>query len=298
MKNTLVKNILKVIGAFTIVLILGAILTRNDDTSSSDPEYNDENRSKLGVVARLLWDEKECIKGNWGACTNAGVIYSEGNGVKQDYAKALERYTKACDHDDDIGCYDLGIVYENGEGVKADYDKAVALYQQSCDLGSSSGCSAYGKHLIKIATTASEAAQGIQLIEQACEDKNGQSCAKLGFLYSEGDAFVTKDSIKAFAYFSKGCENGYSDGCFMQASAYEEGSGTARNVSKALTIYKDVCETVADGASCYNAGVILNGAYEEIPMNETEALKYFTIGCEKGNDEDACKEMNEIQNPS
>ncbi len=293
MQNKIVKNILKVIGAFTIVLILGAIAANIDHSSSSetDPEYNDANRSKLSAVARLLWDEKECIKGNWGACTNAGVIYSDGEGVKQDYAKALDRFTKACDHSDDAGCYDLGIVYENGEGVKADYDKAVALYKQSCDLGSAAGCGVYGKHLLKIATTSSEATEGIQLIEQACEDKNGQSCTKLGFLYSEGDTFVPKDSIQAFTYFSKGCENGYSDGCFMQASAYEEGSGTARNVSKALTIYQDVCETTADGASCYNAGLILSGFHDDSPVNETEALKYFTIGCEKGNDEDSCKEM-------
>jgi TPR repeat protein len=294
MKNTLVKNILKVIGAFAIVLIMGAILTRNDDTSSSDSEYNDENRSKLGAAARLIWDEKECFNNNWGACTNAGVTYSDGDGVKQDYAKALDRFTKACDHDDDAGCYDLGIVYENGEGVKADYNQAVALYKKSCDLGSASGCGVYGKHLIKIATTSSEAIQGIQLIEQACEDKNGQSCAKLGFLYSEGDAFVTKDSIKAFAYFSKGCENGYSDGCFMQASAYEAGSGITQNIPKALTIYKNICETTADGAACYNAGLILSGIHDDLAANETEALKYFTIGCEKGNDEDSCKEMQEL----
>lgn len=290
MQNKIVKNILKVIGAFTIVLILGAIAANIDHSSSSetDPEYNDANRSKLGAVARLLWDEKECIKGNWGACTNAGVIYSNGEGVKQDYAKALDRFTKACDHDDDAGCYDLGIVYENGEGVKADYDKAVALYKQSCDLGSVEGCGVYGKHLLKIATTSSEATQGIKLIEQACDDKNGKSCTYLGILYADGDTYIPQDPNRAFTFYSKGCENGDSTGCFLYASAYEEGTGVTHNISKALSIYKNTCETVADGASCYNAGVIL----KEIPMNETEALKYFTIGCEKGNDEDACKEMN------
>ena len=291
MENKIVKNTLKIVGAFAFVLILGAILTRNDNVSSSDTEYNDENRSKLSAKLRLLWDEKECFKNNWAACTNAGVAYSDGDGVEQNYPKALDRFTKACDHDDDVGCYDLAIVYENGEGVKADHEKAVALYKQSCDLGYTTGCGAYGKHLIKNATNTSEATHGMELILEACENKDGKSCTSLGFLHANGDTVVPKDPEKAFGFFSKGCENGYSDGCFMQASAYEEGSGIAQNLPKALSIYKHICESKADGASCYNAGLMLNGLYDDFPTNESEALKYFTIGCEKGADEDSCKEM-------
>jgi hypothetical protein len=51
-------------------------------------------------------------------CSNLGLSYEEGKGVKQDDFKALKFYQKACDLNDGSGCSLLGFMYEEGKGVK------------------------------------------------------------------------------------------------------------------------------------------------------------------------------------
>ena len=62
--------------------------------------------------------EKDCNGGNAGACVDLGLMYDNGEGVKQDYKKAVEFFQKACDGGDAAGCHNLGIRYHEGEGVK------------------------------------------------------------------------------------------------------------------------------------------------------------------------------------
>ena len=51
-------------------------------------------------------------------CSNLGLSYEKGKGVKQDDFKALKFYQKACDLNDGSGCSQLGFMYEKGKGVK------------------------------------------------------------------------------------------------------------------------------------------------------------------------------------
>jgi len=70
-------------------------------------------------------------------------MYNLGQGVKQDYFKAVELFQKACDGGDAAGCYNLGIMYMNGQGVKQDYAKAKELFGKACDMKLQSGCDGY-----------------------------------------------------------------------------------------------------------------------------------------------------------
>ena len=74
------------------------------------------------------------------SCYNLGVSYHDGQGVKQDYKKAVELFFKACEADYVKGCYNLGGSYYNGQGVKQDRNKASELYAKACDMGLKQGC--------------------------------------------------------------------------------------------------------------------------------------------------------------
>ena len=52
---------------------------------------------------------------------NLGLLYANGQGVAQDYAKAREWYEKAADKDDATAMRNLGMLYANGLGVTQDY---------------------------------------------------------------------------------------------------------------------------------------------------------------------------------
>ena len=89
------------------------------------------------------YSEIACDKGNSRVCFYLGVMYSNGEGVRQDYAKAAKLYKKACDMKDSDACNNLGFLYGNGLGVKQNLSTAKGYYGKSCDLGFQMGCDNY-----------------------------------------------------------------------------------------------------------------------------------------------------------
>ena len=63
-----------------------------------------------------------------GGCSNLGLSYEKGKGVKQDDFKALKFFQKACDLNLGVSCSQLGLMYEKGKGVKQDNFKALKFY--------------------------------------------------------------------------------------------------------------------------------------------------------------------------
>ena len=63
------------------------------------------------------------------------LFYKIGNGVPQDYRKAVEWYTKAVEQGDAMSQYNLGLCYHNGQGVPRNYDKAIEWYTKAAEQG-------------------------------------------------------------------------------------------------------------------------------------------------------------------
>ncbi len=62
-----------------------------------------------------------------------GRAYKQGEGVRQDYAKAVEWYTKAAKQGFAGPQYNLGSMYYEGLGVRHDYSKAVKWYTKAAN---------------------------------------------------------------------------------------------------------------------------------------------------------------------
>jgi TPR repeat protein len=60
-----------------------------------------------------------------------GMLFENGQGVPQDYAKARDWYEKAAAKDFKPATYDLGMLFENGQGVPNDYVKARGWYEKA-----------------------------------------------------------------------------------------------------------------------------------------------------------------------
>ena len=58
-----------------------------------------------------------------------GMMYMNGQGVKQDYTKASEWFRKAAEHHIPQAQYKLGTLYFNGQGVPRDFERAYAWYR-------------------------------------------------------------------------------------------------------------------------------------------------------------------------
>ena len=72
-------------------------------------------------------------------------MYAKGQGVRQDYFKAVEWWQKAADQGDAPAQYNLGIMYQYGQGVKQNYTKAKEYFGLACDNKDQKGCDMYRK---------------------------------------------------------------------------------------------------------------------------------------------------------
>jgi TPR repeat protein len=67
--------------------------------------------------------------------SNLGLMYEEGQGVKQNYEEAIKWYRLAAKQGLAGAQSKLGFIYESGNGIMQDYKEAVKFYRQSAKQG-------------------------------------------------------------------------------------------------------------------------------------------------------------------
>ena len=115
-------------------------------------------------------------QGNAKAQVNLGLMYEQGQGVRQDYAQAVQWYRRAAEQGYADAQVNLGLMYANGQGVRQDYTQAV------------------------------------QWCRRAAEQGHAGAQFNLGVMYAEGRG-VRQDLALAQEWFGKACQNGDQDGC-------------------------------------------------------------------------------------
>lgn len=196
----------------------------------------DSRKLTKGDVLLTDYNEK-CAAGDWvGAfaslkkaaetgsnmgIVNLGAAYLYGYCTEQDYAKAVEWFTKA----EAAGIMKapryLGMMYEYGMGVTVDCNKAFTYYKEAAEKGDITS-------------------------EQL-----------LGSLYERGLG-TTQNYTKAFEWYTKGAERGdhvAAPGMRLLASLYERGLGTNKDTAKAEELIKkaDEAEFASDGVKSVTA---------------------------------------------
>ena len=103
-------------------------------------------------IGQAVWAEdvsyfKEMLQaaeqGNVAAQYNLGVMYANGQGVRQDYAQAVQWYRKVAEQGDAEAQYNLGLMYYKGEGVRQDLALAQEWFGKACQNGNQNGCDNY-----------------------------------------------------------------------------------------------------------------------------------------------------------
>lgn len=120
--------------------------------------------------------EQACNVGYAKECSNLGMIYGKGIGVKKNYLKALEFFNKACDGGDTDGCFYLGVFHTSGRGVKISYFNGAKFYKK------------------------------------ACQEGHAMACSNLAVLY-EGGLGVRQSYFNAKKFYGKACDGGNEMGC-------------------------------------------------------------------------------------
>ena len=98
-------------------------------------ESQDNGAAGQGMSSEALEYLKKAQQGDPEAQFNLGWCYANGKGVKQDWQKAIEWFTKAAEQGSAVAQRNLGWCYEDGKGVKQDYKKAVEWYTKAAQQG-------------------------------------------------------------------------------------------------------------------------------------------------------------------
>jgi hypothetical protein len=149
----------------------GMNMRGSDAAYPDEEEYSRAARSyQKGFYSEAVASYQiACDNLNAKACTDLGVMYRRGEGVKRNFPHAADLLLRGCNGGNGLGCSNLGLMYWYGQMPKDDH-RVVALFQQGCDKG----------------------------------DKNG--CRVLGFMYENGQG-VTKDPKRAATFYQRAREH-------------------------------------------------------------------------------------------
>ena len=134
---------------------------------------------------------------------NLGNMYANGQGVRQDYAQAVQWFGKAAEQGFAYAQFNLGLMYAKGQGVHQDDAQAVQWYRKAAEQGD-----------------AKATASNYRLTwtyRKAAEQGDAKAQFNLGVMYEEGKG-VRQNLVIAKEWFGKACDNGLQQGC----DAYRE----------------------------------------------------------------------------
>ena len=134
--------------------------------------------------------------------------------------------------------------------------------------------------------------EALKLFEQSCvEIKTAQGCFFSGQAYAKG-TIVTKDIDKAFDFFIKSCDLGYTSGCMIVGSSYYYARDVKRDYNKAQKIFKTACKQ-GDSNGCFLLGSMYDLG-QGIKRDVKKAKQLYIKACDYGS-KMACKYKQEMQ---
>lgn len=133
--------------------------------------------------------------------------------------------------------------------------------------------------------------EALKLFEKAClTEATAQGCYFSGQAYAKGTV-VKKDVQKAFDFFNKSCDLGFTDGCMIVGSSYYYGQDVEKDYMKAREIFSTACEQ-GDANGCFLLGSVYDlghGVKRDVEM----ANEMYSQACEYGSDM-GCKYKKEL----
>ncbi|CNP68956.1 TPA: sel1 repeat family protein [Neisseria gonorrhoeae] len=93
-----------------------------------------------GDVSDFRENLQAAEQGNAAVQFNLGVMYENGQGVRQDYVQAVQWYRKASEQGDAQAQYNLGLMYYDGRGVRQDLALAQQWLGKACQNGDQNSC--------------------------------------------------------------------------------------------------------------------------------------------------------------
>lgn len=260
----------------------------NDDKHEIESALLVENRNEDDET-RFIYLLERAKNGEIEAYANIGNMYFYGEGVVQDYKKAIRWYKRGVKEGDPIAMYNLANCYWDGLGVSVDFFEAKRLYKLSAKAGYSLAysnlafCYQYGYGCSQDIYAA------ITNYEKAAELGDELAESNLGAIYGSGE-FFSPDYEKAVYWLKRAVKHNSIEATEKLAISYIYGLGVERCVEKGLSYMKKAAETRASAQFCLGY-LYIKG--EIVPQNIDLGVQWISKAAVAG-DERAKKFLTDI----
>ena len=214
--SNLAKKALRIIGIVSLAVLVGvAVVVWRESQGPSTPPP---------AVVKLVDVEAVKAKADAGdaeAQKTLGECYSNGQGVKQDYAQAAQWYRKAADQGNAAAQAALGELYEAGQGVQHDDAEAAKWYLRAASQGHAPGQYSLALLYLMGHGVRQDIAEALKWYRQAAEQGHALAQFNLGVRYKEGKG-VAPDPVGAYKWLSLAASRGVPDAAQTRA-ALEQG---------------------------------------------------------------------------
>lgn len=217
--------------------------------------------------------------GNKLAQYNVGYYYYNGEGVKQDYTKAVYWYRKAAEQNENESQFMLGVCYFNGRGIKQDYEKAAFWYRKAAEQENAKAQTNLGYCYEKGLGVTQSISLAVSWYKKAAEHGEPNAQQNLGICYEEGVG-LEQDDTKAAYYIRKAAEQGLASAQDRLGSYYL----IARGVSQDLTLATEWIRKAAIkgyALAQYRLGFCYKNGYG-IEKDYSKAINWFLKAAEQG----------------
>jgi len=171
--------------------------------------------------AEAQWFQEAAYQGYADAQYTLGWMYTQGEGLAQDFIQARYWFAKAAHQGHRQAQYQLGCLYLEGQGVVADPLKASHWYVQAALQGHEQARKAQ-----------------IQLALKAAQQGHREAQYILGLMYAQS----ATDGFQAAQWWQKAAQQGHKQAQYALAQCYEQGEGVVADSTQALYWYAQAAQ--------------------------------------------------------
>ncbi len=181
----------------------------------------------------------DCAVQSWRPLAEAGVaqaqynlalLYTRGQGVTKDPAKAAEYFEKAADMGVVQAQYNLAQAYLLGRGVSKDEEKAISWFQKAAELGDPNAANNLGT----ILENRKDYGNAIEWYKKAASAGLPSAQFNIGQMYDLGRG-MAPDYAQAIEWYSKAADQGDAGALCNLGILYYNGNGVKVDRAKAYT---------------------------------------------------------------
>lgn len=250
---------------------------KNDDAMNSlGLMYSNGEGVKEDQEIAKEWWLKAANEENVEAMNNLGWYYEQ----KENYAQAFLWYQKSAENGNEDGMFELGCAYDFGRGVLQNKRKAFELYKKAAEKGHNQAMGYLGYAYRHGEGTEQNYQLAMEWYTKAAEnDENAFAMKEIGDMYRNSEG-VFKSYKKASIWYEKAANGGNTNAMLSIGYLYDIGKGVKANTEKAIYWYERAANEGNNSTAMGNLGYV----YEKLE-NYQLAIEWYLKAIENNNDD-------------